>query len=263
MSRRLDGNVAIITGAAAGIGAATAELFARHGALVVMTDVDASNGRRQAAEIGRQHGGNVTFIEHDVRSVSDWQSVIRQTLARFGRLNTLVNNAGIQITRPLEDISLDEWRNIFSVNTEGPFLGTQQAIATMKNTGGGAIINVSSTFAIVADGLNAHYCASKAATCHFTKAAALYCADRKYGIRVNSVHPGVIRTPMVEREIADVANARGLDSTAGVEAEWQGLCPLGIGAPADIAEGILYLASDAARYVTGAQLVIDGGHIIR
>jgi len=263
MSRRLEGNVAIITGAAAGIGAATAELFARHGASVVMTDVDVASGRRQAAEISRLHGGNAAFIEHDVRSPADWQSVFQETLSRFGKLNTLVNNAGIQITRPLEDISLDEWRNMFSVNTEGPFLGTQQAIAVMKNTGGGAIINVSSTFAIVADGLNAHYCASKAAISHFTKAAALYCADRKYRIRVNSVHPGVIRTPMVEREIADVANARGLDSVASVEAEWQELCPLGIGASADIAEGILYLASDAARYLTGAQLVIDGGHIIR
>jgi 3(or 17)beta-hydroxysteroid dehydrogenase len=263
MSNRLEGNVAIITGAAAGIGAATAELFAGHGAVVVMTDVDALNGRRRAAEISGKYGGNAIFIEHDVRNSGDWKSVFKEALSRFGKLNTLVNNAGIQITRSLEDISLEEWRNIFSVNTEGPFLGTQLAIATMKDTGGGAIINVSSTFAMVADGLNAHYCASKAAISHFTKAAALYCADRKYRIRVNSVHPGVIRTPMVEREIAEVANERGLGSTASVEAEWQQLCPLGIGTPTDIAEGIVYLASDAARYLTGAELVIDGGHIIR
>ena len=115
----------------------------------------------------------------------------------------------------------------------------------------------------MADGLNAHYCASKAAVRNFTKAAALYCADNGYAIRVNSVHPGVIETPMLRREIEAVAASRHLSSTGAVEAEWSKLCPLGIGSPGDIAEGILYLASDASRYVTGAELVIDGGHIIR
>lgn len=263
MRRRLEGKTAIITGAAAGIGAATAAFFARDGASVVLTDVNGVDGNRLAARLANEHDGQVMFIEHDVSQETHWQSVIAATTGRFDRLDILVNNAGIQITRALEDITLAEWRKMFAVNTESAFIGTRMAIAAMKDSGGGAIVNVSSTFAMVADGLNAHYCASKAAVRHFTKAAALYCADRSYGIRVNSVHPGVIRTPMVEREIAEVTRERGLPSTASVEAEWQKLCPLGIGAADDIAEGIAFLASEAARYVTGAELVIDGGHIIR
>lgn len=263
MSRRLEGKIAIVTGAAGGIGAATAILFARNGAHVVLSDVNGADGRRLAAQIEDEFGGQALFIEHDVAQESAWQAVFAATIARFGRLDILVNNAGIQITRALEDITLAEWRKVFAVNAEGAFIGTQKAIAAMKETGGGAIVNVSSTFAMVADGLNAHYCASKAAVAHFTKAAALYCADKGYRIRVNSVHPGVIRTPMVEREIAEVTRERGLPATAAVEAEWGKLCPLGIGVADDIAEGIVYLSSDAARYVTGTELVIDGGHIIR
>jgi NAD(P)-dependent dehydrogenase (short-subunit alcohol dehydrogenase family) len=260
---RLEGKIAIVTGAAAGIGRGIAELFAAEGAALVMTDIDETQGRRAADELRGRRGDRVLFIPHDVASEEGWHVVIDGTLARFGRLDILVNNAGIQISRPLEEISLAEWRRMFQVNAEGPFLGTRMAIVAMKATGGGSIVNISSTFAMVADGLNAHYCASKAALRHFTKAAALYCADRGYNIRVNSVHPGVIRTPMVEREIADVTAARGLASDRTVREEWTQLCPLGLGEPQDIAYGVIYLASDEARYVTGAELVIDGGHIIR
>jgi 3(or 17)beta-hydroxysteroid dehydrogenase len=260
---RLQRKVAIVTGAAAGIGSATAEHFAAHGAVVMLADVDADRGEVMAGEIARRYPGRATFVRHDVGEEGSWVNLVKVTLDRFERIDILVNNAGIQISRPLEDITLEEWRSVFRVNAEGTFLGTRYAIGTMKRTGGGSIVNVSSTYAMIADGLNAHYCASKAAVRNFTKAAALYCADRDYNIRVNSVHPGVIATPMLEREIHDVTLARGLTSTDVIEAEWRRICPLGIGTPADVAEGIAYLASDASRYVTGAELVIHGGHIIR
>lgn len=259
---RVKGKVAIITGAAEGIGASTAEIFAREGAAVVLTDINVPRGSERTRMIAERHPGMALFVAHDVSDEAGWSDVMQSALETFGRVDVLVNNAGIQVTRPLEDITLDEWRKVFSVNAEGPFLGTRHAIAAMK-AAGGSIVNVSSTYAMVADGLNAHYCASKAAVRNFTKAAALYCADRGYKIRVNSVHPGVVMTPMLQREIREVTAARGLDSTSSVEAEWAKLCPLGIGAPEDIAEGILYLASDAARYVTGTELVIDGGHLAR
>lgn len=258
--KRLSDKVAVITGAASGIGLATAKLFAREGASVIMTDCDVASGGAAAAELASE--GPVEFHQHDVSSEADWRRVVDATLQRFGQLDILVNNAGVQLTRGLEDTTLDDWRRVFAVNAEGPFIGTRMAIEVMKQRGG-AIVNVSSTYAIVADGLNAAYCASKAASRHLTKAAALYCADRKYNIRVNAVHPGVIMTPMLEREIAAVTADRGLPDTSAVESEWGRISPLGIGAASDIADGILYLASSQSKYVTGSDLVIDGGHIIR
>lgn len=261
--RRLESKITIVTGGAMGIGRATATAFAREGAVVILGDVNVELSECVARDIAAQHSASVKSMLLDVSSEESWNEIIRFTLDQYGRLDVLVNNAGIQKQQRLEDITLSDWRRIFSVNTEGPFLGTKAAVQAMKSRGGGSIVNVSSTYAMVADGLNAHYCASKAAVRNFTKAAALYCADHHYGIRVNSVHPGVIMTPMVEREIEQVTAARGLTTQDIVQAEWQRLCPLGIGDPQDIANGILYLASDESRYVTGSELVIDGGHLIR
>lgn len=258
--KRLSGKTAIVTGAAAGIGLATAKAFLREGAQVLMTDRDTQSGAAAAEALASQ--GTVIFQKHDVASEADWQAVMMLAQERFGRLDILVNNAGIQLTRGLEETTLDDWRHVFGINAEGTFIGTRLAIGLMK-AHGGSIVNVSSTYSMVADGLNAAYCASKAASRHFTKAAALYCADRKYNIRVNAVHPGVVMTPMLEREIVAVTADRGLPDTSAVEAEWSRICPLGIGEASDIADGIVYLASDEAKYVTGSDLVIDGGHIIR
>jgi len=257
---RLEGKIALITGAAAGIGLATAELFLWNGATVIMTDRDAESGNAAAESFATPK--TCRFLKHDVASESDWRNVMDSIKTQFGALDILVNNAGIQLTRGLEETTLEDWRHVFGINAEGTFIGTRMAIEVMKHRGG-SIINVASTYSMVADGLNAAYCASKAASRHFTKAAALYCADRKYKIRVNSVHPGVIMTPMLEREIEAVSADRGMPDTSAIEAEWQRICPLGIGEGNDIAEGILYLASDASKYVTGSDLVIDGGHIIR
>ncbi|MFN4140479.1 glucose 1-dehydrogenase [Aestuariivirga sp.] len=260
---RVAGKVAFVTGAAEGIGYATADLLAEEGAFVVLADINERAGIASAERISTRHGARATFVRLDVADEENWATAIASTVASHSKLDILVNNAGIQMTQPLEEISLADWRRVFATNAEGTFLGTRTAIGHMKVTGGGTIINVSSTYAMVADGLNAHYCASKAAVRNFTKAAALYCADRSYNIRVNSVHPGVIRTPMLDREIRDVSAKRGLPSTETVEREWAQICPLGLGEPRDIAAGILYLVSDDSRYVTGSELVIDGGHIIR
>jgi len=257
---RLVGKIALITGAASGIGLATSEVFLRNGATVIMTDRDSESGNAAAESFATPK--TCRFLAHDVASESDWRKVMNTIEAEFGALDILVNNAGIQLTRSLEETTLDDWRHVFGINAEGTFIGTRMAIEVMKHRGG-SIINVASTYSMVADGLNAAYCASKAASRHFTKAAALYCADRNYKIRVNSVHPGVIMTPMLEREIVAVSAERGLPDTTAVEAEWRRISPLGIGEGVDIAEGILYLASDASKYVTASDLVIDGGHISR
>jgi 3(or 17)beta-hydroxysteroid dehydrogenase len=260
---RLTGKTAIITGAANGIGAAIATLFAAEGARVLLSDIDEAEGQAVLHRITRA-GGTAHFLAQDVTDEAAWPNVIETAVQCFGGLHCLVNNAGVQLSRPLDQTSLADWRKVFSVNAEGVFLGTSCAIEAMARAQtSGSIVNISSTFAMVADHLNAAYCASKAASRQFTKAAALHCAERGIRVRVNSIHPGVIATPMLEREIQDVTAERGLTTDATVRAEWAKLTPLGIGRPEDIAYGALYLASDESVYVTASELVIDGGHLAR
>lgn len=255
----VQGKVAVVTGAASGIGQAAARLLAAEGATVYLTDIDAEAVAAAAAAIG----GSARALAHDVRSEAAWESVMATVLSEQGRLDVLANCAGIQLTRGLLETSLEDFRRVFQINVESVFLGTRAGVKAMLEQGQGSIVNIASNFANIADGLNTAYCASKAAVAHFTKAAALDCAQRGTRIRVNSIHPGCIDTPMLEREIVDVAARRGDADTSSVRAEWQTLAPLGIGSAADIGWAIVYLASDRSPYTTGAEMVIDGGHIIR
>ena len=249
---RVKGKVAIVTGAASGIGRATASLLAKEGAKVVIADIDGVNGRKVAEEI-RREGGEALFVKHDVTTESDWSEVIEKTLAEFGKLDILVNNAGVLFLEKIEDTSLEEWRWLMSVNLDGVFLGTKYAIRAMKGSGGGSIINLSSVAGIIGtnDDTSAYH-ASKGAVRLFTKAAALECskAGYNYNIRVNSVHPGVIKTKMTEGMFEDEAI---------MKKQMQRHIIGYLGEPNDVAYGILYLASDESKFVTGAELVIDGG----
>jgi len=252
---RLKGKVAIITGAAGGLGRAQALLLAKEGAKVVVTDIDKIKGQKIAEEV-RNEGGEAVFIKHDVTSESDWSEVIRKALAEFGKLDILVNNAGILLVKKIEDTSLVEWRQLMSINLEGVFLGTKYAIGAMKKSGGGSIINMSSAGGIVGTLNSSAYNASKGAVRLFTKVAALECskAGYNYNIRVNSVHPGVIETQMTEDILKDEAVRKSREDRH----------PIGrLGEPEDVAYGVLYLASDESKFITGAELVIDGGWTAR
>ena len=248
---RVKGKVAIVTGGAGGLGKAHASLLAKEGAKVIVTDMEEAQGKRVADEINKQ-GGEAIFIKHDVSSEADWARVIHETLERFGKLDILVNNAGVNVWKKIEDTSLDEWRWLMSINLDGVFLGTKYAMGAMKKSGGGSIINISSAAGIIGTLDTSAYHASKGGVRIFTKAAALECskAGYDYNIRVNSVHPGVIKTPMVEGLMNDEEKRKTALS-------WH---PIGrFGEPEDIAYGVLYLASDESKFVTGAELVIDGG----
>ena len=258
--KRLTGKVAIVTGGASGIGAETARMFALHGARVTLTDANVALGESVVREICAA-GGTAHFSEQDVRSEEGWSAIVARTEKSFGRLDILCNIAGISGRDPklniqssltagprLAEQTLEQWNLVMDINATAVFLGTKAAIPAMQRAGGGSIINISSICGIVGSHANAAYHASKGAVRIFSKAAAIqYAPDR---IRVNSVHPGFVDTPMTKpgHSNPDVARKR-LEAT-----------PLGrFGTPADIAAGCLYLASDEASWVTGSELIIDGG----
>lgn len=252
--KRVAGKVALVTGGGLGLGRASAIVLAREGAKVMITDLKEREGRAVAEEIV-EAGGEAMFMRHDVASEADWDAVCAATLRRFGRLDILVNNAGVALGGSVEATTIEQWRALMAVNLDGVFMGTQRAIAAMKETGGGSIINLSSIEGLIGDANLAAYNASKGGVRIFTKSAALHCAKAGYNIRVNSVHPGYIWTPMVETYLAAQP-----DPTAA-KAFVASLHPLGhLGEPDDIAYGVLYLASDESKFVTGAELVIDGGY---
>jgi NAD(P)-dependent dehydrogenase (short-subunit alcohol dehydrogenase family) len=252
---RLDGKVALITGGAHGVkgelmgfGGASAWRFVEEGAKVVLGDIAVEDGERTAAQI-RAEGGEALFVKLDVTSEEDWVAAVEATLSTFGRLDVMVNNAGTGGGNTVEDTTEDIWDSQMDVHAKGVFLGTKHAIPAMRATGGGSIINISSIYGIVGSSTSTAYHAAKGAIRIFTKSAAVqYAAEN---IRVNSVHPGFVTTPMT---------AEGFQSEER-RALVTGRIPMGrIGAPEEIALGIVYLASDESSYVTGAELVIDGGY---
>ena len=252
---RLTGKVAIVTGGAMGIGAATTEMFAREGASVVLADVDEAAGRFHVAGITGA-GDTATFMKLDVRSEDEWRRVVADTVALYGKLNVLVNNAGISLGHDVEETTLEEWNHLMSVNSTGVFLGMKHAIAAMKDNGERcSIINRSSIDGQIAEAGLFAYCASKGAVTIMTKSAALAVGAKGYTIRVNSVHPGYVHTPLTEKEASDF----GL-SPAEYFAKVGAQHPIGfIGEPIDIAYLDVYLASDESKWVTGAEFTIDGG----
>jgi NAD(P)-dependent dehydrogenase (short-subunit alcohol dehydrogenase family) len=243
---RVDGKVALISGAARGLGASQAVLFAREGAGVVLGDILDEPGQ-QVAESIRAAGGNAVYVHLDVTSEADWRNALHVTLERFGSLNVLVNNAGVPLRKTLLDTSEQEWDEVLAINLKGAFLGTKVAIPALRQAGGGSIINMSSVSGIIAS-TGAAYGASKGAVRLLTKSTALTYA--KDGIRCNSVHPGPMDTEVNRESQLDAAKW----------AERMRNVPLGrIGQPVEVAYGVLYLASDESSYVTGSELVIDGG----
>ncbi|HZD24774.1 MAG TPA: glucose 1-dehydrogenase [Alphaproteobacteria bacterium] len=252
---RVEGKIALVTGAARGIGRATAQALAREGAVVTVTDLSEEDAARTAAELG----GGAEGLAQDVRSADDWARVVGHVMARHGRLDILVNNAGILATRDtqvLEDTDMEQWRAVQTVNVEGVFLGCKQAVPAMAKGGGGSIVNLSSIAGLVGTPHVIAYGASKGAVRQLTKSVAAYCGRKGWKIRCNSVHPGVIDTDMGDQVLS--LGGADLEETKRQRAK---MIPLQeLGRAEDVANCILFLASDEARYVTGAELVVDGGY---
>lgn len=255
MTGRVEGKIALVTGAASGIGRSAAERLAAEGARVVLTDIQDHLGDEAVAGI-RKAGGSAEYLAHDVTREDVWIDVIAHVKATYGRLDILVNNAGIGIGCSVFDMTIETWRKQIAVNMDGVFLGVKHGIPLMRASGGGSVINVSSIAGLRGSANLAGYCATKGGVKLFTKAVALECAEAKDGVRVNSVHPGIIETPIW----TTVAGGEGSNTPPDLDRISAAFVPVGVkGMPVDIANGILWLASDESRYVTGAELVIDGG----
>jgi NAD(P)-dependent dehydrogenase (short-subunit alcohol dehydrogenase family) len=252
MGERLKGKVALVTGAASGLGAATARAMALEGAAVMLSDRDAAGEALALAIV--EEGGKAAFRLHDVTSEEDWAATVAATQAAFGGLHCLVNNAGVATSNvELMTHSLADWRAVMAVNLDGVFLGMRYAGPAIAASGGGSVINLSSILGKVGLAGAAAYCASKGGVALLTKAAALEWAP--LGIRVNSVHPGFIDTPMVANALHAAENGNEMRD-ALVAAH-----PLGrFGVPREIANAVVFLASDEASFMTGAELVVDGGY---
>ena len=253
-SGRVAGKIAIVSGASAGIGRATALRLAEEGAKICLGDIDRTGAKSCAADI-RARGGEAFPLALDVAEEADWHRIINATVERFGGLDILVNNAGIAFAAGLEETTTEQWRRIMAVNVDSVFFGCKFALPAMRESGGGAIVNISSILGLVGSPVQAAYSATKGAVRLFTKGVALECAEAGWNIRVNSVHPAYIRTPMVERYAESWGSLKkGLEALSDLH-------PIGrVGEAEEVANVVLYLASDEAKFVTGAELLIDGGY---
>jgi len=256
---RLDGKVAFLSGAARGIGAATAKLMAAAGARVAIGDVLDEQGRKTAKEI------DALYVHLDVTSEASWAEAMDATIRKYGKLDVLVNNAGIFIGKGVEDASLEEWHKLVAVNLTGVLLGTRAALPHLKKSGpasphGAAIVNLASIAGLVGSQLDPLYSLTKGGVTLFTKSTALEFGRKGYKIRVNSIHPGLIETDMGQQTFAMRARQQGTNDTEKARQATLALHPIGrLGVADDIAKGIVFLASDDAGFMTGAGLVVDGG----
>lgn len=244
---RLAGKIAIITGAAKGLGEADARLFAQEGATVILTDMDVENGQRVANEIGK----NAEFHQQDVCDEDRWIELINDVVAQHGKLDILVNNAGIVHAGNIETQTTEEYRQIMAVSSDGTFFGSKHAVLAMKETGGGSIINMASVASLRGESNVLAYCAAKGAVEGMTRGIAVHCVLSGYNIRCNSIHPGTIWTPMVKNIMGD-RMPEGVEPTALPR----------MGVPNDIAYAALYLASDESKHVNGIEVRIDNAHTI-
>jgi NAD(P)-dependent dehydrogenase (short-subunit alcohol dehydrogenase family) len=247
---RLVSRVALVTGASRGIGRACAETLAREGALVILTDIDDAAGNAVAAAIA-ENGGKARYLHHDVAAPAQWEAVIADIRAREGALNVLVNNAGIAWAGSILEMELETWRRQQAVNLEGVFLGIKHSVPLIRSSGGGSIVNISSVAGLEGAATLAGYCATKGAVRLLTKAVAKESAQSGWNIRVNSVHPGIIDTAIWSSIVPAEMDAAAIAAS---------IVPGGkAGTPQDVANGVLFLATDESGYVNGAELVIDAG----
>jgi NAD(P)-dependent dehydrogenase (short-subunit alcohol dehydrogenase family) len=261
---RLDGRVALVTGAARGLGAEIARALAGVGAKVLCTDVLQEKGEALAESI-RDSGGDAAFLAHDVTDEAQWKHAVGLAVERFGGLDVLVNNAGIEKMALLKDFDLEDFRLLQEVNVVGVFLGIKHAVRAMSPDGiageGGTIVNISSVAGMIGIPALAGYCASKGAVRMMTKAAAVECAQLGTGIRVNSIHPAVVRTEMGDSFLHHFVELGLMPDDATSEASFRAAHPIGrFGEPRNVSDAVLYFASDMSRWTTGAELVVDGGY---
>ena len=258
-SGRVAGKIALVTGAGSGLGRAAARHLAKEGASVVASDLNEETAKETAEMINAERrntvgSGAAISAKHDATSENDWKTVLDLAKSKFGDLNVLVNNAGISIGGDIESTDFAEWKKLQEIDVDSVFWGCKLALPYMRDSGGGSIINISSTVGILGNPLTLGYGTAKAAVCSMTKSIALHCARHKYNIRCNSVHPTFIKTPLLQRFTDAVGNEEEAYQTLA------DLVPLGeILETEDVTYGIIYLASDESRMMTGSEFVIDGG----